>query len=198
MAKTTTSAPRSFYEMVLIGPDDMVHGFLAGLVIGAGHEALVCYGPEEDMEGPSLGDKLKQALRVHAPENQVVLDNVTRGLVKKAAKKMYAETGMEIESDRRVRKARFDFKFDAYAPRYGREIRALLDAVRGDVKISSLEIEETHDPKAKGVEAYAATHDYEIEGKGTVHGRFDLVLKARRAMDTHPLIDVGELELDLA
>lgn len=198
MAKKTTTGPSSFYELVLTGPEDLVHGYLTGLTVGAGLDALVVFGPDEEIEGPGLGEKLKQALHVHAHQNQVVVDAATRALVKKNAKRMFAETGLELISDRRVRKARFDFRFKAYAARYGREIRALLKSLPRGVTLSSLNIDETVDPSAKGVEAYAATHDYEIKGDGTAHGRFDLVLQARRTMDTHPLIDVTDLRLDLA
>jgi len=197
MAKKTTTGPSSFYELILTGPEDLVHGYLTGLTTGAGLDALVVYGPDEEIEGPGLGEKLKQALHVHAPQNQVVVDGATRALVKKHAKRMYAETGLELVSDRRIRKARFDFRFKAYAARYGKEIKALLKSAPRGVILSSLEIEENMDPSAKGVEAYAVAHDYEIKGGGTAHGRFDKVLETRRAMDTHPLIEVSELRLDL-
>jgi len=198
MAKKTSAGPSSCYELILTGPEDLVHGYLTGLMIGAGVDGLLVHGPEEEIEGPGFGEKLKQALHVHGHENQVVVDNVTRGLVKKHAKTMFAETGLELASDRRVRKARFDFHFKAYAPRYGQEIKALLKSVRRGVTVSSLEVHENVDPSAAGVEAYTSVHDYEIKGSGTAHGRFDRVLEARRAMDTHPLIEVSELELDLA
>ncbi|HPF35789.1 hypothetical protein KDK88_04530 [bacterium] len=198
MAKTTTAGPTSFYELILTGPEDLVHGYLTGLMIGAGVDGLLIHGPEEEIEGPGFGEKLKQALRVHVHENQVIVDGETRGLVKKFAKRMFAETGLELTSDRKVRKARFEFRFKAYAPRYGQEIKALLKSVPKGVTLSSLDIKENVDPSAKGVEAYAATHDYEIKGSGTAHGRFDTVLETRRIMDTHPLIEVTDLVLDLA
>lgn len=198
MAKKATTGPSSFYELVLTGPEDLVHGYLTGLTAGAGLDALVVYGPDEELEGPGLGEKLKQALHVHAHQNQVVVDAATRALVKKHAKRMYAETGLELVADRRVRKARFDFRFKAYAARYGKEIKALLKGAPRGVTLSSLEIDENMDPTAKGVEAYAVAHDYEIKGCGTAHGRFDKVLETRRTMDTHPLIEVSELRLDLA
>ncbi len=43
-----------------------------------------------------------------------------------------------------------------------------LTALPAGVKLTGRRAAEKRDPRAKGVEAYAPAHDYEIEGGGTV------------------------------
>ncbi len=83
--KNDKKRPSSFYELVLSAPEDLALGFLSGLIIGADHDGLLAHGPDEDIAGPGLGDRLKSALHVHPQETHVVVDNLTRGLVKKKA-----------------------------------------------------------------------------------------------------------------
>jgi hypothetical protein len=193
----TKNTPTTFYELDFAGPEDLVHGFVTGLMMGAGHDGLIIHCPDEDIAGPSFKDKVKAVLHVHPNEVNVVVDGATRSLVKKHAKKMFAETGLELIDDHKVRRAQFEFAYEAYAPRYGREIDALMKSFPTGLKIVNRERDENLDPSAKGVETYAAVHHYELKGSGKIIGRFDLVLQARRTLDTHPLVKVDELKLEL-
>ena len=195
--KNPTARPGSYFELILAGPEDLAHGFLTGLTVGAGHDGLIVHGPDEDIPGPSFREKVKAALRVHPHEVHVVVDGTTRGLVKKHAKSMFAETGLQLLDEHKIRQAKFCFSYQAFAPRYGREIEGLLESLPKGLKLVNHDRKETIDPAGKGVEAYAALHDYELKGKGEINGRFDLVLQARRTLDTHPLVDVDELNLEL-
>ncbi len=195
--QNTTTRPSTYFELSLAGPEDLAHGFLTGLMVGAGHDGMIVHGPDEDIPGPTFREKIKAALRVHPHEVHVVVDGTTRALVKKHAKTMFAETGLQILEERKIRRAKFCFGYQAYAPRYGREIEGLLKSLPRGLKIVNYDRKETIDPSAKGVEAYASTHDYELKGKGEIIGRFDLVLQARRILDTHPLVDVDNLNLEL-
>lgn len=195
--KNLKKTPSSFYELVISGPEDLAHGFLTGLVMTADHDPLIIHGPDEDIPGPSFREKVKAVLHVHPHECHVVVDGATRALVKRYAKRMFAETGLQLTADHKVRRARFDFRYQAFAARYGREIDALLKRLPKGLKLVNHDRKESRDPSAKGVEAYAATHDYELKGSGGITGRFDLVLEARRTLDTHPLVDVDDLILEL-
>jgi hypothetical protein len=189
---------RSFYEVILSGPHDLVHGCLTGLWLGAGLAHGPVFGHEEAVEGPSFGDKLKEFIHVHAHECHVILDAPLRGLVKKNARRLFAESGVAVVSERRIRKAAFDFEYKVYAARYDREIQAVLAKLPGGVKLIDHVRQERIDPKAKGVEAYSPAHDFEVCGEGIVRGRFDHVAEARRILDEHPLIDAGLIDLELA
>jgi hypothetical protein len=120
-----------------------------------------------------------------------------RSLLRRHEKRLVAE-GVRIASQKRIRSGRFEFAYHAYARRYGEEIRALLDTLPQGLKVTGGKGEERIDEEAAGVEAYTPAHDYEIKGKGSVSGRIDLLIRARRTLDEHPLVTVEPIELDLA
>ena len=198
MAEKKKPVNRNFYEVILSGPHDLVHGCLTGLWLGAGLEHGPIFGHEEAVEGPSLGDTIKEFIHVHAHECHVILDSPLRSLLKKNAKRLFAESGVAVVSERRIRKAAFDFEYKVYARRYDEEIQSVLKRLPGGVKLIDHVREERLDPKAKGVEAYSPVHHYEVSGEGIVRGRFDHVAAARRILDEHPLIDAGLIDLELA
>lgn len=197
MATKPAAATPTYHELAIQGPRDLVHGYLAGLAAGAGSASTPVFAHEAGIAGPGLGTKLKEMIGAHPQACRVILDGELRGLLKGAARRMQAETGLAVLSERRIRRATFGYRFHAYAVRYGTEIQDLLAALPAGLKIADRRTAEKHDPRAKGVEAYSPAHDYEIEGGGTVVGRFDLVLEARRRLAAHPLIDADWIELDL-
>ena len=138
----TKSTPSTFYELDFSGPEDLAHGYLTGLMIGAGHDGVVIHCPDEDIPGPSFRDKVKAVLHVHPNEVNVVVDGATRALVKKNAKKMFAETGLQLAEEHKIRRASFEFDYEAYAPRYGREIDALMKSFPKGLKIVNHERDE--------------------------------------------------------
>jgi hypothetical protein len=197
MATGPRTAAPTFHEMVFHGPHDLVRGFLAGLAAGSGCGSAPRFAREESIAGHGLGAKLKELAHGQAQVCHLVLDGELRGLLKGSAKRMAAETGLAVLSDRRIRRASFRYTFRAYAPRYGAEIRDLLASLPDGLKVVDRHVEERRDPRAVGVEVYTPAHDYEIEGSGTVVGRYDLVSAARRHLDAHPLLTAGLIELDV-
>ncbi|MBU0743122.1 hypothetical protein KKG45_08435 [bacterium] len=196
-SKQSGSSPNTFYEVVLCGPHEMIHGLLAGLSIGAGHEAMIVFGHERGISDRSLREKLSEILHPGAHQCQVILDNVTRALLGRKAKRVSAETGVSIVSDRKISSAEFKFSYLAYAPRYAAEISTLLDELPEGVRLVSHKHQENIDPSAKGAEGYTPVHDYEAKGSGEIRGRFDLVLDAHAEFDRHPLIEIEDIELEL-
>jgi len=197
MASTSSGRTRiNFYEVVLCGPHDLIQGLLTGLVIGAGHEATIVYGHERGISDRSLRDKLADMLHPGTHECQVILDGATRGLLKRKARLVSLETGVDLVSERRISSAEFKFRYLTYAPRYAEEIAALLDALPKGARLVSHEHDEKIDPTAKGPEGYTPVHDYEVKGGGEIRGRIDLILEAHEALDRHPLIEVSEIELE--
>ncbi len=197
MTGKTNKKPTAWYEVVLAGSHDMIFGLLTGLGLGAGQDATIIYAHEAGVAESSGGSKLKEMLRIGTHHCQLILDGATRGLLKRKAKRIFVETGVEVVSDRKIRNAEFKFCYQAYAPRYGEEIAGILKALPRGAKVVSHKHDEKINPKAKGAEGYAPAHDYEVNGEGEIRGRFDLVLAAHLELDEHPLVKVDEIELEL-
>ncbi len=196
-SKQNGRAPAAFYEVILCGPHDLIQGLLAGLSIGTGHEATIVFGHEKGISDRTLRDKLTEMLRINVHECQVILDNTTRGLLKRKAKQVLAKTDVSLVSDRKISRAEFKFSYLAYAPRYAAEIATLLDDLPKGARLVSHKRKEHIDPSAKGAEGYTPVHDYEVNGSGEIRGRFDLVLDAHLKLERHPLVEVEDIELEL-
>ena len=90
------------------------------------------------------------------------------------------------------------FGFEAFAKRYNDEIVEVLRNLPAGLRADGFQHNVKLDPSAKGVEAYAPTHDYEAKGTGTVVGRVDLVIELKRKLRDFPLVKSDEIELKLA
>jgi hypothetical protein len=144
-----------------------------------------------------MGEKLMDLVHAHAGVGHVVADGEGRKLLRSHAKKL-EELGFRISDEKKILAATFEYDFKAYAKRYGDEIRALLGSLPKGIKHEAGPTKETKDKGARGVEAYSPVHDYEIKGGGKISGPVDAVLEARAALDAHPLVKAGIVELETA
>jgi hypothetical protein len=186
----------TFHEVVLEGHPEVCRGLLTGLMIGADIADGVFFSWDEGVARQSFGKRLKEIVGLHAAVCHVIAAGPVRKLLERHEKRLAAE-GLRVASQKRIRSGRFEFRYHAYARRYGEEIRALLRTLPSGLKLEGGKGEETIDRSAVGVEAYTPVHDYEIKGEGAVSGRIDLLIRARRALKEHPLVDVEEIQLDL-
>jgi hypothetical protein len=189
--------PSTFYKMIIDGPHDLVHGFLSGLIIGAGNQGVIWYCLEDNITGPSVTDKLLNKVRVHGDDCHLIVDGATRALLKRNAKRMFAETGLQIEADNKIKSAKFSYTFHAFAKQYSDEILLTLKSMPRGTKKSNTVIKEKINPEAKGIEAYAPAHHFEVSGAGDLSGKIDQLLEARDDLDKHPLVKTTWIELEL-
>jgi hypothetical protein len=186
----------TFHEIVLEGHPEICRGLLTGLVIGADVPDGVFFSQEAGVAEQSFGERLKEMVGLHAAVCHVIVASPVRKLLERHKKRLAAE-GVRVASQKRIRSARFEFRYHAYARRYGDEIRALLRKLPSGLKLEGGKGEEKIDKSAVGVEAYTPVHDYEIKGEGAVSGRIDALIRARRVLEEHPLVTVEEIQLDL-
>ena len=190
----TESDPR-FHEIVVEGHFERSHGMLLGLLIGARVKGSLFFSHEEGVRA-SFGERIREAVGLHAPVCHAVVDDPVRELLQGHTEAL-AEHGMRLAEVHSVRSSHFEFSYKAFAPRYAQEIRDLLSGMPKGAVLEGDPPRERVDKSAKGVEAYAPVHDYEFEGEGIIRGRVDLVIEARRRLAAHPLVQVERIELEL-
>ena len=88
MAAQKNNRRVTFYEVVLSGPVDVIHGFLAGLRIGAGALEPVFFSLEEKVDGPGIGDRVKEFIHVRPRECHLIAAAPVRALIKKGARRI--------------------------------------------------------------------------------------------------------------
>jgi hypothetical protein len=198
MAQIKKNAKRTYYELVFEGKPKMVRAFLSGLVMGTGAEADIYYSYDEGVFHEGKVEKIAEMARVRAKDCHVIVDWATNPQLKKLKKRILAEAGLEITSQKNIRSASVEFCFEAYAARYNDEIVALLKGIPKGLKVQGFKHDVRLDPKAKGPEAYSPVHHYEAKGQGTVTGRVDLVIDLKRKFGDYPLIKSEDVRLKLA
>lgn len=197
MAKKTPAAPR-FYEVVFRGKPKVVKAFLKGLMMGAGRDVPVYFNYDEGVFHEGRSEKFKEMFGIRAVDCHVIVDGQGSAYLKKMARRIAAETGLEITAHRRIRSASMAFEYHAYAPRYSAEIVSVLEGRVKGLRLRNYTHKEKRDPTAKGVEAYSVAHDYEATGSGTITGRIDLLIELKRTFADYPLIKAEPILLKFA
>lgn len=186
----------AFHEVVVEGPFERSQGLLLGLALGSGVAGRLYFSHEEGIRA-TFGERLREALGLHAPICHVVVDEPVRDLLERLRGDLGAH-GVRIAEVRAVRSARFTFSYHAYAPRDTKQIMTLLAELPLGIAREGGAPRERVDEAGQGIEAYTPVHQYEGEGAGTLSGRVDLVIEARRRLGAHPLVKVDRIELELA
>lgn len=193
--KSTTPAKKSFYEVVFVGKPKVVRAYLAGLAAGSGDDATIFFSFEDGVFHEGKVERLSELLHVRALDCHVIVDAATSARLKKNMKKLQAETGLNIESNKHIKSASLVFNYEAFAKRYDDEIVEIFRNLPAGLRLEGYTRDVKLDPSAKGVEAYTATHDFEAKGSGIVVGRVDFVIELKRKLRDFPLVKSEEIEL---
>ncbi len=198
MANNKQTGKISFYEVVFQGKPKVVRAYIAGLVADGGYDAKVFYSFLDGVFHEGKVERLSELLHVRALDCHVLVDAETSARLKKLAKSLPATTGLTITAHRHIRSASMGISFEAYAKRYNDEIVTVFKSLPAGLRVDGFKHNVKLDPSAKGIEAYAATHDYEATGSGTVVGRVDLLIELKKKLENFPLIKSEDIVLNLA
>jgi hypothetical protein len=198
MATKKSPAKKSFYEVVFLGKPKVVRAFMKGFVMGLIDDATVIYSFNSGIYHEGKVEKLAEKVGLRGTDCHLVVDSQTSALLKRKAKRIARETGLEITSHRHVRSASMYFKFKACAPQYNEEIVDLVKKLPAGLRVEGFKHEVKLNPKAKGIEAYSAVHHYEAYGEATVVGRVDLMVELKKRFADFPLIQSEDIVLNLA
>ena len=195
---TKNSNRKSFYEVVFTGKPKVVRAFMKGFVMGTLDEATVIYSFNSGVYHEGKVEKMAEMVGLRGTDCHVIVDAQTSALLKKRAKRIARETGLEIVSHRHIRSASMFFKYTAYAPRYDKEIVDMVKGLPAGLKVDGFKHDVRLDPKARKMEAYAAVHHFEACGQATIVGRIDLLVELKKKFADYPLIQSEDIVLKLA
>ena len=197
MAKKNSDR-KSFYEVVFTGKPKVVRAFMKGFVMGTLDDATVIYSFDSGIFHEGKVEKISEMVGIRGTDCHIVVDAATSALLKKRAKRIAKETGLEITSHRHIRSAGMNFKFQAFAPRYNQEIVDMVKNLPTGLRVEGFKHDVRLDPKARGMEAYSAVHHYEACGEATIVGRVDLLVELKKKFADYPLIKAEDIILKLA
>jgi hypothetical protein len=185
-----------YRELVFAGSRAVVEAFLAGVSQGLAEPLRPCFSELEGVHTEGATELLLEKLHLEAERTHVILPAEQAALVVEAGRR--AEPAFTAQSDRRIREAWLDYRFSAYARADAGAIRESLARLPAGVAAEGAEAHEEENPTARGPELYAPLHAYVYAGRGRLRGPFEEILAVRRALIEVPMLEPGEIHLDLA
>ncbi|MFB3926077.1 MAG: hypothetical protein ACE14T_08480 [Syntrophales bacterium] len=183
-----------YYELVLEGRYELIKGFVLGYLEGKGIEGEAVFEQEHHIQ--SRG-RLKQILRLLAVEDQariLIGENLGR-LLRDVLEKTGRRLDIRIVSFREISTAWFTFRYQAFSRQFGDELKGLFANLPENVKLTDYELKENIRREAKGIEAYAPEHEYEIKASGKIAGPAGPVIDFYDRAEHYPLIELDEIIL---
>lgn len=184
-----------YCELVLAGDEEVCRGLIVGLQIGCGEAGGALIGHEEELAHGSFAEVLRELVTGKGRLTHFVVARTIAERLREQLPRLEREAGLRLAAEKAVRGGRFSFSFHAFTRPQAEEIKALLGALPAGARLAGYAEHEKVDPEAKGVEAYAPVHEYELKGEGAVEGPIAAVLAARRQLGAQPLVTADRITL---
>lgn len=190
---------RVFIEAVIESPFDTARGYIEGLQDGMRTDHTFFFCSEWGIASETFAELFKEWLSLGHRLHHVVMEEELFAKLEStlAEKDKNAIINYSsIKSTKTIKSAYFNFKFDAYARRYGDEIKELVLKLPEGVALENYKPEEKINHDAEGVELYTPAHDYIFHGKGTIRGPIDKIVPIHKILDDYPLIETEKIVLE--
>jgi hypothetical protein len=189
---------KKYYEVVIEGSFDLIKGFVLGFLQGKGIEGEAVFSAERHIkQSEGIGQLLRQLTRRGDKSSIIIGEGVGR-LLQEALARIGDDLDLEVLSVREIKAAHFDFDFRTYAKKAGEGLKEIFQNLPAGVTLEGFELQEDVRPEAKGVEAYAPLHHYEIRGKGRVTGDAKAVIDFYDRIEHNELIELDEIRLEFS
>ena len=188
---------KSYYEVILKGSFDLIKGFVLGFLEGSGIKGEAIFGQEHHVENESKFGQLMRLIGVKGDEVHCIVGTGIHNLLKDAVGNRQDELDIKILSVREITDAHFDFAYKAFAKEFGNKLKELFGNLPEGLEPGpDYKPKETITPEAKGIEAYAPLHEYEIKANGRIRGPIKAVIDFYGEVEHNPLVELGDIKLE--
>jgi hypothetical protein len=179
------------YDFIIKGDSDAIHTYLDGYLRGKGVKSGYLF-----TEGlPFQSHFLKELIQFHGDVIHLICRSSLRPLIRSAVAQSPERLHFEIVESNQVGCAKFGFKFETANRSVAGAIKRLVGRHPAGVKLVDYEPKETVIPEARGAEGYAPLHEYTFEGKGTIVGDVEGVLKVHHKLSANEFINCEEIDI---
>jgi hypothetical protein len=179
------------YDFIIKGDEDKLCAYLNGYLRGKGVKSGYIFTSRH----PFKTHYLKEFIHYHGEVVHLVCRSSLRPIIRTAINQCPADHDWEIVESRPVKKAMFEFKFSTANRQAAGAIKRILGRHPAGVRLVEYEPKESFNPEAKGSEGYAPLHEYEFEGKGTIVGDVEGVLKVYDKLKANEFIHSDDIEI---
>jgi len=179
-----------FYEIVIEGPFLMVKGFVFGLLEGSKKTGTVIFSRENNIKIETLSEILKEWLHLQESLTHLIVEEDLLPLITESLRNTFSLLNLKLKERKRIKNASFDFRYEAYAQKYGEEIKSIFRELPPELKISPdyQPKEEMYLECGDGIGSLATCHVYNLKAKGTVEGPIEALLPFYQKIQNYELI----------
>ena len=186
----------SYYEVDVEGSFDLIKGFVLGFIEGRQIEGEAIFGEEHHVGNEEKFGQLLRLLGVKGKVVRVIISCALHHLLEEALEKRKDEISIKIKNVRGIAGASFDFEYKAFAEDFGKELKKTFGNLPDRLTMEpGYEPAEIRHPEAKGVEAYAPLHDYEIKAKGRVSGSIREIIDFYGKLEHNQLVELSPVTI---
>jgi hypothetical protein len=190
---------KKYYELVFEGNYDLICGMIEGFLLGKGAGWEWYSSKESGIETEAFTEIIKEWASLKTRLHHIILEEEFHYELQKTLKEKGDLRYIKLKytkSAREIKSCSFKFTANAYAKKYGEEIKEIISKPPAGVKIENYNPVEEVDASVKGVELYAPVHDYSFKGSGTATGEFGGIVSFRKILNDHPLVQVSSIKLN--
>lgn len=187
---------KSYYEVEVEGSLDLIKGYVLGFIDGRKIEGEAIFDEEHHVESEGKFGQLLRLLGTKGKRARVLVCCGLHDMLKEALENRKTRLPVTIHSVREILGASFNFEYKTFAEEYGKDLKKTFGNLpEGLVMDPGYEPKEILNPDAKGVEAYAPLHHYEIKAKGRIAGPIRQVMDFYGLVEHNKLIELGPIKL---
>lgn len=187
---------KSYYEVEVEGSLDLIKGYVLGFIDGRQLDGEAIFDEEHHMENEGKFGQLLRLLGTKGKTVHVIMCCHLHEILREALEKRPSKLPIVIRSVREVFGASFDFEYKTFAEKFGKELKKTFGNLPEGLEMDpEYEPKEILNPDAKGVEAYAPLHDYELRAKGTISGPIRQVMDFYGLVEHNNLVELGPIKL---
>jgi len=187
---------KKYYEVVFEGSFDFMKGFVLGFFEGRGIQGEAIFEVEHHIENERKFGQLLRLIGAKGNQANLIVGSGLHDMIREAIEKRNLQNDLKIVSVREITEAYFEFSYHAYSRKLGGELKTFFGSLPPGLRIEKGDgPKETVNPEAKGIEAYAPLHEYEIEAKGEIHGPVKEVINLYGEAEHKDMVELGNIKI---
>jgi hypothetical protein len=187
---------KKYYEIVIEGSFDLIKGFIIGFFEGRRISGAIIFEREHHVKREGELEHLLRAIHIEEDRVHMIMGKRTFRILNQALNNRRHEIPLKVVSVKEIVRAHFNFTYEAYAKRFGNELKSLFSKLPEGVRLEGYHPEEIERETEDTTAGYAPLHKYEIKAEGRVTGPTKGVIDFYDRLEHNPLIEFEEIELD--
>ncbi len=189
---------KKYYEIVFEGHYKAIWGLLEGFMLGKNKRWSFFFSEKAGIKTETLTEAMLEWITLKNKLHHVIIESE---MFDEMFSLLEARNDLEfvqnkyVKSAQIIKEAGFRFSARTYGKKYGDEIENLIKNLPEDLEITDYNPEITEHKGVNPADMYAPDHEYIYEASGKITGDIKQLIKFRKILDEHPLVDVKQIKL---